>query len=134
MLTLLVLCLFHALSAQIKVSGSVVDEQGQPVMAAVVVLLAENDKRVTQTAVTDEEGRFILAAEPGTYIMTIRYLGYADMSQHVKVSHDVTLPVVRLTPVATNLKGVTVTARQRKPMAKSVDGKLQIDWVTRWKC
>ena len=126
-ITLLALCLFHALSAQIKVSGSVIDEHGQAVMAAVVVLLAENDKRVAQTAVTDEEGRFILAAEPGTYIMTIRYLGYADVSQHVKVSHDVTQPVVRLTPVATNLKGVTVTARQRKPMAKSVDGKLQID-------
>ena len=55
-ITLLALCLFHTLSAQIKVSGSVVDEQGQPVMAAVVVLLAENDKRGAQPAVTDEEG------------------------------------------------------------------------------
>ena len=102
LLTLLALCLFHTLTAQIKVSGSVIDEHGQAVMAAVVVLLAENDKRVAQTAVTDEEGRFILATTPGTYIMTIRYLGYAEMSQSVKVSHDATLPVVRLTPVATN--------------------------------
>ena len=123
----LALCLFHALSAQTKVSGSVVDENGQAVMAAVVVLLAEKDKAVAQTAVTDEAGRFALTTSPGAYVVNVRYLGYADVSQNVTVTRDVTLPVIRLTPVATDLKGVTVTARQRKPMAKSVDGKLQID-------
>ena len=123
----LALCLFHALSAQTKVSGSVVDENGQAVMAAVVVLLAEKDKAVAQTAVTDEAGRFALTTSPGAYVVNVRYLGYADVSQNVTVTRDVTLPVIRLTPVATDLKGVIVTARQRKPMAKSVDGKLQID-------
>ncbi len=70
----LALCLFHALSAQTKVSGSVVDENGQAVMAAVVVLLAEKDKAVAQTAVTDEAGRFALTTSPGAYVVNVRYL------------------------------------------------------------
>ncbi|MBO1363844.1 TonB-dependent receptor [Prevotella sp. A2931] len=127
LLPVLALCSFHTLSAQTKVSGSVVDESGQAVMAAVVVLLNGNDKAVAQTAVTDENGRFVLTTAPGTYVLNIRYLGYAEASQNLTVARDITLPVIKLTPVATDLKGVTVTARQRRPMTKSVDGKLRID-------
>ena len=49
-----------AVNAQTKVSGTVIDEEGEPVAYANVLF-----KNTTEGTITDEDGRFYLESEDG---------------------------------------------------------------------
>lgn len=114
-------------TAQVRLSGRVLDENHQPLEAAVVMLLAEKDSVLVETSITDEQGKFSFRPNVGTYVVYARYLGYADGRQRVEVSADKQLADMMMRPVASDLKEVIVTAKHRRPLAKMDGGKLQID-------
>lgn len=69
------ICLFcygGVLSAQTvkKISGTVVDENGEPVISATV-----KEKNTTNAAITDIDGRYTISA-PESAVITFTYLGY----------------------------------------------------------
>lgn len=114
-------------TAQVRLSGRIVDENRESLEAAVVMLLAEKDSVLVSTVITDEQGRFSLKANVGTYVVCARYLGYADGRQRVELSGDKQLADMVMVPMASDLKEVVVTAKHRRPLAKMDGGKLQID-------
>lgn len=74
-----------------RITGLVVEEAGpqvtteenpntalQPVIQAAVILLAPGDSALIGGVMTDGQGRFSLRAQPGSYILKISLLGYAD--------------------------------------------------------
>lgn len=67
------LCLLHAAGgwAQMKVSGTVVDAAGEPLVGATVRETGTNNGRLT-----DVDGKFSLTLESNTHTLTIRYVGY----------------------------------------------------------
>ena len=78
LMKLLLLCCFFGMSAlasaQQKVSGTVVDSNGEPVIGASVVV-----KGTSTGAVTDIDGKFTFVAEPGKTI-EVSYIGYKPVT------------------------------------------------------
>ncbi|MFY9117452.1 MAG: carboxypeptidase-like regulatory domain-containing protein, partial [Dysgonamonadaceae bacterium] len=68
-------------SAQVRVQGTVVDEAGEPIIGATVVV-----KGTSQGTVTDVNGSFTLTA-PADGTLVVSYVGYA--TQEVPVSTTV---------------------------------------------
>lgn len=69
----LITVLQFALAQDGKVTGKVLDQKGQPVSAATVMLL--NGETVVNGAITDDQGVFsIQPVDPGTYTVNVEYL------------------------------------------------------------
>lgn len=85
-LTLLALVLTFAVAAQNKITGTVVDESGQPVIGANVVV-----KGTTQGASTDVKGNYSLSVKKGD-VLSISYLGYT--TQEVTVDARSVIDIV----------------------------------------
>ena len=124
-LTLILSLLFHAAAlAQTAVHGMVVDQGGEPVIGASV--LVENAKTATGT-VTDIEGRFSLSVSPGT-MLRVTYLGYEPVSVPAKDGMRVTLE-----ENSTQLNGVEVVAYgvQKKLTVTGAVSSVKTDDLTR---
>ena len=67
-----------AIMAQVKVSGQVVDEQGEPLMAVSIL-----EKGTTNGIITDLDGNFELSVKDNGAVLVISYVGY--ITQEVKV-------------------------------------------------
>ena len=89
--------------------GRVVDEQGNAVAYATVVLLRD-EKQVAGMA-SDEEGRFELRVPAGKYHLRIQYVGYEPIDRDVQLAADGELGNLTLRTAATQIEGVTVKAQ-----------------------
>lgn len=92
----------HSLNQnEMSVRGTVVDENGEPLIGAAIIVEGSNSKGV----VTDLDGHFMLLHVPKNSSLKISYVGYED--QTVKVSKD--SPVnVKLIPDNRTLNEVVV--------------------------
>ncbi|MBQ2507037.1 MAG: carboxypeptidase-like regulatory domain-containing protein, partial [Bacteroidaceae bacterium] len=66
------------LMAQVKVSGQIVDEQGEPLMAVSIL-----EKGTANGIITDIDGNFELSVRNDGAVLVISYVGY--VTQEVKV-------------------------------------------------
>ncbi|NJB86893.1 hypothetical protein GGR26_002670 [Lewinella marina] len=85
------------------VSGTVTDDDGEPVIGATL--------RVTgteQATTTDTEGNYTLRLAPGTYELLIGYVGYGRQERGIRVQGDGRFDIALL-PSATDLQQVVVT-------------------------
>lgn len=89
--------------------GRVVNEQGEAVEYATVVLLKDAEQVAGMT--TDGEGRFELKAPAGDYTLRIQYLGYESLTQQVKVEQENDLGDFVMKSGTTQIEGVVVKAR-----------------------
>lgn len=100
-------------SAQVRVQGTVVDEAGEPIIGATVLVKGTN-----QGTVTDVDGSFTLTAPAGGTLV-VSYVGYA--TKEVPVSPNVR---VVLSEETSMLEEVIVTAfgitREKKALGYSV--------------
>ncbi|MBQ8307492.1 MAG: carboxypeptidase-like regulatory domain-containing protein, partial [Alistipes sp.] len=96
-----------AAAQQEPLSGRVLEENGEPVAFATVVLL-RGEEQVAGLA-TDDAGRFSLVAPAGEYTLQISYLGYETWTRPVVL--PTVLEEIRLQPTATRIEGVEVTAQ-----------------------
>lgn len=89
--------------------GRVVDEQGQAVEYATVVLL-RGGEQVAGMA-TDDDGRFELKVPTGEYTLSIQYLGFDPVLRQVRVEADNDLGDIVLKSSSTQIEGVVVKAQ-----------------------
>ena len=113
-LLLLIVMLAAAVSSALAArmypaGGRVVDEQGQAVEYATVVLLKGSDQVAGMA--TDNAGRFVLKVPPGEYTLSVQYLGFDPVTQQVRVEQDNNLGDIVLKNSATQIEGVVVKAR-----------------------
>ena len=120
MLILFVLSLFAGLESQgqerkrvrkAEVTGTVVDERGNPLpYAAVTASLCADSLSPVKGTITAEEGFFRLELPGGhDYLIRVRYLGYEEARCQVQTdSAEIVLGNIALEPSAQLLDGVTV--------------------------
>lgn len=88
-----------------SVVGVVTDETGVPVAGASVVLVGTGI-----ATITDTEGGFSLSAEPGTYRVQVRLIGYGQLIQSVSISDsEVTRLELVLSRMAVPLEDLVAT-------------------------
>ncbi len=91
---------------QHSVSGSVLDENQDPLPGANVVM-----SRLERGTISGRDGSFTFREVPaGTYQLRITYVGYGTVSRQVKVEGDLELGEIVLTPAAVLGEEVIVTA------------------------
>ncbi len=99
-------------SAGRTVTGTVFDENGEPVIGASVVV-----KGGTAAAATDADGKFTIRTNKPNVVLTVSYVGYS--SKEVAVRGDKPVSVT-LDPSTSNLDEVVVTALGIKRQAKAL--------------
>ena len=98
-----------------KVSGTVVDEHGEPLIGATVSIKGSNEK-----AITDLDGRYTITTDEANPTVVVSYIGYQDKEERVNGSTaDLTL-----VPDSKSLNEVVVTAlgikREQKALSYNV--------------
>ena len=86
-------------------TGTIVDEQGQPVAYANVAILNPADSTLLGGGVCNESGYFAIPYEQPTVLARISYVGYKTI---FKVCYQSEVGTIRLQPDNYTLKGVTV--------------------------
>lgn len=120
------LCFVHILvQAQqhnSKLSGSVLEPNHQPAIAATVTLLKAKDSVVVSTTATNVDGKFVLdKLNAGEYLLSISVIGfekYYTSPIQLKDSSAISLPAITLHQSSTALKGVNITAQ--KPLVEQL--------------
>ena len=111
-----------AAGATLNCKGTVVDEEGEPVIGASVVITGGR-----ALATTDFDGKFDVKVPEGTASLTISYVGYEPKVAPAKAD----MGTIKLTPSTEALQDVVVTqslARTRQtPVALSQVNKAEID-------
>ncbi|MDR3118389.1 MAG: TonB-dependent receptor [Mediterranea sp.] len=102
---------------QIRATGLVIDEIGEPVLGANVTVKGNPG----QGTVTDLNGNFTLNVPRGT-VLVVSFIGYIPAEQTVESANKM---VIRLTPDAKALEEVVVTAFGTGQKKESVVGAIQ---------
>ena len=106
-----------------SLTGRIYDgEQKEWMIAAGVKLLQPKDSVLVKGSLSDTNGRFKLSAiKPGTYLLQVSYVGYADYFSKVTVgSENKNMGTITLSPSATALKEVQVVG-QATPVVMKTD-------------
>ena len=85
----------------LKVSGRIVDEKGNPIPGATIVIVG-----TTQGVASDVEGRYTIAAKPDD-VLRVSFIGYKTETVDIKGKERLN---IRLNPTAENIEEVTVVA------------------------
>ena len=101
--------------AQSILEGRVTDQQGKPVEVAQIVV------NKSLSTITDKNGRFAINGVPsGEVEYYVNCLGYKEQRGVVAIKGKRTQLDIRLSRLALNLAGVTVTAKQQAMGSKSL--------------
>lgn len=94
-----------------KISGTVYDDENNPVKEAIVSI-----DRLSLTTRTDEKGTFLFSdIVPNTYAISVSADGYDTKSQSVSVNpNEETIVEIRLQQSSTILETLTITAEKRE--------------------
>ncbi len=108
------ICPFIGLSAQRVITGKVMDEAGEAVPFANVVLLTVADSALVTGGVTDEAGAFRLETNAvGRILLKVSFVGYEDLWKEVEAdAAEITLGTLTLVSGGISLEGVTVQAQR----------------------
>lgn len=110
LIVILALAAANAFAARIyPAEGRVVDEQGQAVEYATVVLLKGSDQVAGMA--TDNTGRFVLKVPSGEYTLSVQYLGFDPVVRQVRVEENNDLGEIVMKSSATRIEGVVVKAQ-----------------------
>ncbi|MFN8292719.1 MAG: TonB-dependent receptor [Chitinophagales bacterium] len=98
------------LSAQVKISGSVIDKADKSELAGVgILLLSAKDSTFIKGTATNEHGKFEITSASGKYLLKFTFLSYKTNVIPLEVKkEDIALPVVSLAEDVKELKGVVI--------------------------
>jgi TonB-dependent receptor len=120
MFNVLALTPIHAQQATGKITGAVTDSSGA-VLPGARVELKQQDPVIAST-VTDSQGQFtIYNVAPGTYTITVSYVGFSQFEQSVTVAAGQLVAVNPVVKVATESDSVIVTAERAHGEAESIN-------------
>ncbi|MFA6084651.1 TonB-dependent receptor domain-containing protein [Mucilaginibacter sp.] len=110
-----------------RISGSILDENKQPLPAATVLLLKAGDSTLVKSTLSNLGGNFTFEQlTAGRYILSVSMIGYAKQLTPPLIitaaGTPLAVPAISLAPVVNALKTVTVTAQ--KPLIEIQADKL----------
>ncbi|MBB1283072.1 TonB-dependent receptor [Flavisolibacter sp. BT320] len=116
-------CLANAQS--VAVSLKIVNQKGEPVPSATVVVWPVADSLASQSIISDSAGQALFQLGQNLYAIRITSVEYAMLEKTINVRPDATTFRMVMQPQATNLNTVVVTAR--RPLMRQEDDKTIVD-------
>jgi len=115
LLTVLSLFFTASLFSHFEVSGDVVDELGDPIAFASVILQNSQDLNEIYGAITSEEGAFFISDVPkGNYTLKASLLGFSTYESSLIVEEDSTPQRIVLSESTTALDEVVVQGNKQR--------------------
>lgn len=109
-LLLLLLPLAHAFAQQLSLTGMVYDSTEQAPLEGAYVYLTDGTKEFSETS--NSKGKFQFnGLQPGTYALSVTYVGYQSYSDTIELQEDFDLGVLQITQIALNLDEVEITGK-----------------------
>ena len=104
----------QSLLAQHSLKGQLVDEKGEAVPFANVVLYKSPGNELYKAEASDMEGHFVfLSINPADYILEISFLGLEDIRQELKINgQDIDLGTMSMKTAGIQIETTIVTARR----------------------
>lgn len=102
------LCQAQVVTAESSLRGKVLDPNHAAVVGATVAAEAKGRTSSANSAVTDQNGEFSLALEPGEYTLKVTAEGFAEALRPVSLGERVSAPVEIMLQVAGSIANVTV--------------------------
>lgn len=93
------------------IKGRVMDETD--VIPFVNVSVANNNNQMITGTTTDENGLFSIKVKPGTYNISISFIGYASYKKLIEVDKHINLDTIILKEDAQSLNEIVLTAEKR---------------------
>ena len=103
--------LYTGLSAQVAVSGKVLNEQGQPIEYAEVLLKTQNDSTQIAHTLTNKIGDFSLSVTKGNYTLSVDYFGEEVFNKKISLVSNANLGTLKV-KTANVIGKVTVTGKK----------------------
>lgn len=103
------------LQAQVRVTGEIISQDGEPVPFANVLFLQTADSSIVTGCITNEKGGFMLDIRPAAYILNVSMLGYNPYYSSIEVSplqKQVFLPPISLSENTHELGEVVVNGKR----------------------
>lgn len=107
-----------------KITGTVVDENNQPLFLATVVISSSKDSVLVKAGTTDSVGRYSLDIPvAGNYIIKCSMIGYKSsfLTFNFPGNTSIVQPAIKLKAVAENLSAVSITSK--KSLVENQEGK-----------
>ena len=97
-----------------SISGTVLDQEGEPLSSASVAIYDSSETNIITGASTDAEGSFSIDVSPGQYVLKITFLSFQPHTQDIQVSggEPVDLGAINMTPTSESLGELFVRAEQ----------------------
>ena len=92
-------------------TGTIIDEQGQPVAYANIYLLHPSDSTVIGGGVSNEAGVFVIPYEQPTVLARISYVGYKTV---YRLCNNEQVGTIQMKPETMTIKGVIITGERPK--------------------
>lgn len=116
-LILLFVCIQASIFSQNSIKGKIVDDENQPLEAAVISLIDASNKKFLKAALSNEEGFFSLVSlKSGQYQIKISILGFKEMTKDVNLTKSINLGTIKLQSESENLDEVVI--KTEKPMVQ----------------
>lgn len=106
----------------LHLTGTIIDEQGQPVAYANIAVLNPADSTLLCGGVSNESGVFVIPVDQPNILARISYVGYKTI---YKQCNNTELGTIRMHPETQMLKGVTVEGLM--PVLRREAGKIIFD-------
>lgn len=106
----------------LHLTGTIIDEQGQPVAYANIAVLNPADSTLLCGGVSNESGVFVIPIDQPNILARISYVGYKTI---YKQCNNTELGTIRMHPETQMLKGVTVESLM--PVLRREAGKIIFD-------
>ncbi len=122
--SLITLC--FSLSAQHNISGTLYNEQGEPQGYANVMVLNPTDSSLVAVELSEDDGKFSVQADSGTYLLQVSMLGLSDYWKGpFELNDDLKLGSITMETSANLLDAVEVKAK--KPFLEQEAGKMIVN-------
>ena len=92
-------------------TGTIIDEQGQPVAYANIAVLNPTDSTLLCGGVSNESGVFVVPIDQPSVLARISYVGYRTI---YKLCHTTKLGTIRMRPETMTIRGVVVNGERPK--------------------
>ncbi|MFK8270531.1 outer membrane beta-barrel protein [Capnocytophaga stomatis] len=108
------------------ISGRVIDEYNEAVPYAIVSALSYDKSVMISQTSTDSEGNFTLKGNAENIKLMVFATGFETYEEKTPLKWDknISLSVIKLKPLITELSGVVVSADRKKPAIKLEEGKI----------
>ena len=103
--------------SQNTIKGKIVDDENQPLEAAVISLIDASNKKFLKAALSNEDGLFSLEnLKSGSYQIKISILGFKELTKDLNLTKSINLGTIQLQSEAENLDEVVI--KTEKPMVQ----------------